>query len=407
MNTTHRHRRSRASSTSAGLLALVVVAGTPSVTRAETLRIPTPPTPVVVRYAATATDCLVDCNEERTAAGQSLANDRRDTGFDPDPPPAGTGIVMTYDFFGIQPQSPAIFGRDGAYSARVGDDVLWVYGDTFSSAGLFSSTAAIGRVDDPLAFEDSLSADAGPQQFIPYTPDEVQFNAAGGVDNRIALWPLGAIATGRHTAVVPFIKLIVRGTLDYTILGTGVAAVHIRSPKSRIRLRVVRDRDLLFGPDEPLYRPVFTKRVANRNYVYFYSPDSKVARVPLRRLHVRRDYQFWDGSRYMSDASAARAVAQANLNTISFDAHLGRYLSTSSRFWSNLLELRTAPAPEGPWSDPTIVNMDVPPNAEFFNWHPAYGDDRNIVLSYVTFTSSYVSQIRLFRVTLDGGAPSR
>ncbi len=48
--------------------------------------------------------------------------------------------------------------------------------------------------------------------------------------------------------------------------------------------------------------------------------------------------------------------------------------------------------------------MECPANAEFCNWHPAYGDGRDILMNYVTFTHGLVSEIRLFHVVLEATA---
>ncbi len=103
-------------------------------------------------------------------------------------PAQARDLGMSYDFLGVQPQSAEVIGRDGAYSARVGDDVLWVYGDTFvTGEAMLSSSAAVGRADDPLAFQDFVSADGQPRQLIPYTRAEKRYNATGKLDDRIAL----------------------------------------------------------------------------------------------------------------------------------------------------------------------------------------------------------------------------
>jgi hypothetical protein len=290
---------------------------------------------------------------------------------------------------------------------------------------MLSSSAGIGSLTDPLALEDYVDGDGIPQQFIPYAPDEIEYNTPFNPDDRIALYPAGIVPTGRNKAVVLFEKFNVVTTrppdqppsVDYKPLGMGIATVYIRPPGHVPRIRVSRERRWLFKAGEPfkvddlhkepVFFATFVTGTTRLSYVYLYDKFDRLARVQLRSVHLSRFYEFWNGATWTSDVTRLppQVAMTLPLNSVGHNAYLGGYLSTTVGWANNELAIRTASLPEGPWSAWTMVDVGAAayqkPN--FFNWHSAYGDGQKIVFSYVVVNADGTSEIRVYRLTLQTG----
>jgi hypothetical protein len=313
-------------------------------------------------------------------------------------------LNVTYVNVGTMiPSSPKMIGRDGGFSFRIGDKSLWLFGDTFTTDGLRSATAGLTSATDPVHLQDLTDENGVPLQFIPFTPDEIAFNQQPG-NPRLALWPLmGVAAPGSVRGSVYYIKLLVYGPLDYQIIGTGTASVRLVSSAAGSSVRVHRDSNLIFGRDEPIFAPAFTEKVGAVTFLYLYSEDAHVARVPLLGLRRRSSYRFWNGSSWSADVNEAVALFSTTSpwSTVAQNSYLKGYVRTESTMFDNRLYIRTAPLPEGSWSDPALaVDIGAPAGAEMFFQHPEYGDGQSFLLSYVVWVQPSRSEFRLVRVTL-------
>ncbi|MBW1639889.1 DUF4185 domain-containing protein [Microbacterium resistens] len=82
---------------------------------------------------------------------------------------------------------------------------------------------------------------------------------------------------------------------------------------------------------------------------------ASVARVPAAKLLDPAAYRYWDGRQWSKDETAAVAVMDAPMSEMSvqYDEHSGRYLMMTLS--GEDIVLRTATAPEGPWSPAQTV----------------------------------------------------
>jgi len=100
----------------------------------------------------------------------------------------------------------------------------------------------------------------------------------------------------------------------------------------------------------------------------------------------RQPLEYWDGESWDPDPAAAIPVAD-DVTTMSFlvDGD-GWTLVTQGPVYSREITARRAPAPEGPWSEPTVIARAVPPEGGYTYGaalHPELGGDRsNMLLSY-------------------------
>ena len=327
------------------------------------------------------------------------------------PPPASRGFTD----LGALSMPPAVTARDGGASVLVGDRVLWMFGDTLmtvTAADGFnyrSATAAWGGVASPLLLDEPVDTAGAPFQLIPYTPDEAAYNSAHGPMERYALWPGSAIAApAGNEAWIFYQRLLVHpGDLNYQPLDVGLARLTTGSTIA------TRDPAPLFTAPTPAYS---LAALADGGFVYLYAAtpvagqlDSTctVVRAPLASAADPTAWSAWDGGAWNADLTRAATVLHGPPGdlSVSMNAHLGAYLAVYSGIFSNDVWMRTAPRPEGPWSDAGKLFTAIAPtsgNDYAGKEHPELAEDdgAGIVVSTARPTGNLRGEVRLARVEL-------
>jgi hypothetical protein len=272
-----------------------------------------------------------------------------------------------------------------------------------------SNTAALGNVKDPLRVEEPLDSMGAPKPFLTFTDEEEQYNdGSGRPDERIALWPGSVVPDGKGGGLVYYSKLYVHpGWLNYEQIGVGLARVGAGETAAK------RDPGLVFKAPEPAFDSGATV-VGSDVFVYGCTPDGSldfpclVGRAPLARAGERTAYRFWSGSDWNGDLGAANPVLRGPSSglTITRNEHLGQYLAIYSEIFSNRVLSRTAPRPEGPWSEAVEAYASpAPPQGTNYaaREHPqlAREGERTIVVSYYHPTGALTGEVRLVELTLD------
>lgn len=331
-----------------------------------------------------------------------------------DSEPSGPGtpvtpVVASATELGPIGAPPNVTARDAGISARVGDRVFWLFADTiFNPASVDgtngrSSTAAYAPLGSPLATTEPTDARGAPAQAVPFTADEAAYNAANA-PTRVALWPGGILPT--PTGALAFNhKLIVRpGLFDYEHRGVEMAEF---GAGETVGTRA----GTLFTPAEPL----FLSPLVSDGYVYLYglvvidgSRGIGVARAPLAQVRDRSAYRTWDGSAWSASLATAATLFTSvpGAVSVSWNAHLGRFIAVSSFALSNRVVMRTAERPEGPWSTPQDLFTGMTPGdgVDYAGeQHPELAEDggRVIYVSYYRPESFLRGALRLVRVTFE------
>ena len=338
-------------------------------------------------------------------------------GSDPAPAPAVPLAVTSIEDLGKLPLPPKGVGRDGGMSGLVGGKLLWTFGDTFltehnhiDNSSVLSSTSGWATVADPLTLAHSMDGDQ-PAQLIPYTADEITANTADAL-NGYALWPGPALDVGEPTAIVGFQVIKRMSGSGFTTQGSSTARIAVDAPSAMMRAP-----GLLFTAPDDAYFPT----LALDGYVYAFGCSKrgfldfacKLARAPLASAEQRASYEFYDGKAWVADSSKAAYVIDRTsvAPSISYNAHLGRYLAVNCELVSSTILLRTAPSIEGPWSESVEIAADgtsiLPPtNSSQYNYlcveHPelSAADGTSIVIGFSRPTAPFQGDVRLARVTL-------
>jgi hypothetical protein len=365
------------------------------------------------------------------AAGIALLG----AGCGADPPEAAVRAVRD---LGALEFAPSIRGRDGGYSARWGERSVWVFGDTMLEisgedlsgwrSSTFCATDDLDASDGLSSLTEPLDAAGKPGEFLPFTEEELAFNLAHfgppteqpcredcGV--RYALWPGPIVvdeATGR--ALVFYNKVTAQPeTFSLVVLGSSIAVWDsLDAPPVRPEVRPdAADPTLLFGADEP---SLTSAALVREGMLYAYACACSgrtcpcvIARAALADATERGAWRFFSDGRWVERYDEAESImAGAPMMSVHWNAHAGRYIALYSEPVSSEISLRTAPAPEGPWSDSAVVfTAKAPPTPEAWPYaglaHAELAREGGRV-EYVTYfreTGFVEGEIRLVELELE------
>lgn len=324
---------------------------------------------------------------------------------------SSVGVVSVEDL-GKLPLPALGVGRDGGFSGQLGGQILWTFGDTFLSApdhidgaSVLSATAGWSTAAAPLELVQAMDGDQ-PAQVIPYTADEIAANQADAL-NGYALWPGALVPIDETTGVIAFQHIKRSNGSDFAVDGIGLARIHAGDAIAS------RDPDLLFGADG------YIPQLAAGGFVYAWSCAKvgfldfrcKLARVATADVATADAYTYFDGHAWQSDPAHAAYVLDRSAGgpSVSFNAHLGRYLAVNCEVVSSTVLVRTADAIEGPWSDGVEIatsstGLLAPTQDGAYNYlcleHPELATDHTIVVGYSRPTEPFQGDVRLARVTL-------
>lgn len=328
-------------------------------------------------------------------------------------------VIAVEDLGALPHPSETVAGRDGASSGVIDGRLLWTFGDTFvyeptpiDGSHVVSATGAWATPEAPLTLEQPVDENGIPAQLVPYTDAELALNRADPL-NGWSLWPGALIDTGDGELLLLFqrIQRIEGGGFE----GRGLGTARIGAGETIAR----RDPDDLFTAPSPLYGTGGV--TVEGDTAYFFACEQiaplnhgcRVARAPRARADDPGAFEVYDGERWQSDRGAAAIVIEnvGSAHSVAFNAHLGRYLSVTSRPFSNDVLLRTAERIEGPWPASGVVVraeeggiLAAGEGSDYLaQEQPALSapDGRTVVISYSRPMGSFRGEVRLARLTLD------
>lgn len=345
-----------------------------------------------------------------------------------DPGPPALADVATTDA-GLVPRPPGHGGRDVGFSAILQGRSVWVFGDTFlpdkAHDGLrwrsstWSWTEDLASEDGIGDFRHALDADGMALQLLQHTPAEAAFNLAHAdhedchakqqCGSRRTPWP-GAMVTddaGRKSIVYyANMETGPGGQWDFRSVSGSVATWNDPDAPAR------RVEPPLFGDEEPDWGSAAV-RVGEKVFVYACEFDGTrkpclVAHVPFEAATERRRYRFWAGDGVWSRdwREAVPVFDGGSLFSVHYNAYLGKYLAVYLPGIDSVFRLRTADAPEGPWSEPREFGQGLRA-IDGWNYaliaHPEFSreDGRVEILSYTRPSGFLAQETRLVEVRLD------
>jgi hypothetical protein len=355
----------------------------------------------------------------------------------PDPNVAAVTVTAVRDM-GVIRTSSAVRMRDCGYSARYEGKSVWVFGDTFLNyvnaddcaflCNSWTSTYDVDAGDGLSGFQDRVDQVDAPATFISLTEEEKAFNVLHAGDpceeepcnTQWSIWP-GTIVVDedRSLAYVFYHKVYAQqGDFNFRVVGHSIAVWNnFDDEVERLVFSYFEDYPTLFFSEE---RDGFgSAAVLRGRQLYVYGcellPETEVkpcrlARVSLDDILDRKAWEFYAGNgNWTPELGVAATVFYGNdMMTVFYSEHLEQYVVVYSQPMETRVVLRTAPAPEGPWSDP--VDVFVAEEAvSSTGWvydalaHPEFSEEggRVIYITYSRETAPITSEMRLVRVELE------
>jgi hypothetical protein len=294
----------------------------------------------------------------------------------PAPPVAtiSTNIPITDKGYGV-------IGRDDGLSVLIGSNCCYFFGDTILTQ---SNIQGSYWVVNTMYHTTNTNGDTGvsggynwmsngvpPVQFIPYTPDETNWNATNANGYVYGIWPYGQFYSptdGKHYLTIG--KVIESSSL--TALGIGLAVCPtnpVTTNATRVESRPGNAQPYLLWDESA--GEWGDMAVTMSNYVYFYWVNGNsyglvyVARASLLGgpdFLTQTNWQYWNGSTWVtnSPSSAAYILDDAGIGTIDWNPFLtnasggrGCYLYTCMSWVDNEIYTR-ASSDLVHWSPPTL-----------------------------------------------------
>ena len=331
--------------------------------------------------------------------------------------------VVAVEPLGLLPKPDSSDGRDGGLSGQFLNHSVWVYGDSVAlMAGTFPSTWR----NNTMSWTDDLDATDGiggfvqpldtlgtPREFFPRTADEEAFNAAHidrGDGNcqapcgaRYAIWGSAPITNpGGAGVLLAYSKVYSEpGEFNFSIVGSSLAT-WTDFDTGPVRPEVdgrVADKNILFDASDGEFGipTVFESALYLFSCSGQRSPhgECRLARAPLDQVFHRDAWRFWTGSAWSADVAAAASLFAGTPNmTVHWNAYLNRWLVIYASYGH--IMVRTAPRPEGPWTDQESVYTPPEPDILHALGHAEYQQADGAV-EYVSYLSG---QFRLVRLRL-------
>lgn len=268
---------------------------------------------------------------------------------------------------------PGLLGMDGAYSVPFGPEgAVWFFGDTlvgrWDDQGRrkiekmpANSAAMVTNANWVTGFGKASFMSAQGMGRPDVVPDEV-LKVSGRPAGR-RLWPLDVAYVGEKLWLW-FVEIQATGggALDFRVTGVG-AAKWVNQPRWLFEAK-----DVVWGPDAPLYGSSVTVH-AGKVYLFAGGDPTRLARVAPDKVADRAAHEYWTGTGWSKDPAAAGALPGSGPElSVRWSPYLRGFVMTYVPPFGKTVNMRFAPAPEGPWSEPREVATCQPadPGAMFY-----------------------------------------
>jgi hypothetical protein len=345
--------------------------------------------------------------------------------------------VVSAQDLGTIPTNPDILGRDGGYSTLFQGQSVWVYGDTFLAqpnaqnftliSDSWSYTSDLTARGGITGFKEQLDAAGAPVMLLPETQAEQAFNSAHNGNNcqqpcgaRWALWPASVVVNPANNQALVFYSLISAqpGAFNFQAVGYSVASwqnLSTQPQRPNISPPVVTAHpDLLFNQNEPAFG---TASLISGGVLYVYGcgiftssfdEGCRLGKVAPENVLSRSAWSYYAGNGNWSSniGDAISTFSAASIVSVAWNNYLQLYLAVYSEPFSQDVMLRTAPAPEGPWSQPVKAFTAMQPaqgNTYDAHAHSEYDANggQTIFVSYSpSLPTPFTSEVRLVQVQL-------
>ncbi|KAK9456933.1 hypothetical protein V1511DRAFT_495702 [Dipodascopsis uninucleata] len=307
--------------------------------------------------------------------------------------------------------------RDIGCSSTLRGVPIWLFGDTFphnakgQMIGLITSTAAMGNPKEPTKSKYlDIDRDGRPVQFIPFTDEEQAFNkqnSSGGA-KRYFLWSFSKIVEvepGEGWIFFTKGRTQSQSLQDNVDFGVQIGRVHFTPDRKLSCERMMR---------EPLFKDGCKwgswEAFLDKGYIYLYGEHGGhvyLARVPPQCPMDKSQYEFWCKDHWSKDESKKSELFwKLQSGTVFWSRFHKCFLMIGCTMWAdNKIVVRSAPRPEGPWTnDELLYQLYKPPSGFNYcvNAHPWAFPESSGGELLVSWTDQHTGVIELSKITWKG-----
>lgn len=241
-------------------------------------------------------------------------------------------------------------GGDAIISVPLSSDrILWLFGDSFIAKPGIAVREGSRMIRNSLAIETV----GGPLEYYWRTENGMPSDALPCDVKGEWLWPLSGLRIGGKLHLFLY-RMKAKGEGAFGFAETASLLATISNPDEPPGRWIMSSREMpaTFG----------TASLRHRGFAYLYGlrkdRSAVLARVPEAELGETAAWRYWAGDRWSASAGDAVAVFQgaATEMSVSWSPAAGSFVAvTSAPLLSPDIHLLQAPAPEGPWSKPTLL----------------------------------------------------
>lgn len=297
-------------------------------------------------------------------------------------------------------------GADVAYSVPLGSDKsLWLFGDTFvgriqdgkrTSAKMIHSSIAIQRTGEDPEFYYPMDKQRAPQSFIKSLGPRTFFWLSDGVRTDKGLYIF--------TQQVQWLNNTAWG---FKCVGTWLAFVQnpdAAPARWKISSRKLPFTQLAAGREDALLGCEILK---TGNYIYIYGYSNRTNATAAKNLILARalendlddpgSWEFYSNGTWTKDFDKTSSIfsGAGAEGSVSWQPYLNKFVFVySDGIWGTIL-MRTADAPEGPWSAPIKIyqcpDMRISRNVFCYaaKGHPELSANNELLISYAANSESF------------------
>ncbi|KAK9478252.1 hypothetical protein V1514DRAFT_331430 [Lipomyces japonicus] len=308
--------------------------------------------------------------------------------------------------------------RDIGCSSTLRGVPFWLFGDTFpfnsrgQMIGLLTSTGAMGNPVDPVKSKYlEVDGEGRPKQFIPFIEEEYRFNKehVSGGQKRYLIWsfsPIVEVEPGEGWIFFYKGRTQSQNLADNLDFGVDVA-----------RVSMTPDREVTVS--RPLNKSLFDKdevqwgswdALVVDQFIYMYGTQAGhvyVARVPKVNPLNKSAYEYWGNGKWSRDSSSKTGLFwRLQSGSVFWSKFYKSFIMVGCTMWAdNKIIMRSAPRPEGPWTNDTLLKQLDPPAKGFnycMNAHPWAFPDSNGGELLVSWSDQGSGFVELAKVTWEG-----
>ena len=324
------------------------------------------------------------------------------------PPPSASDLDGLFS-----PETSLWRGADAAYSVPLSPNrILWLFGDTFVASPGVPGRAGSRMVRNTLAIQSLPGAPA----YFWRTRDGRAEDAFAPQSGEGWLWPLSGQRIGPRLCLF-MMQMIAKGEGAFGFAFLKSVLLTVDNPDDDPAAWTIHQADIphaLRSPDVDLFFGSASLRFGDRLYIYGVrdhrtrGKNTVVARVDPETVADFRSWEFFDGTTWSHDISAARGLFGGASVEMSVSAIRGGLAAVyTDQGMSPRIVMRRAERPEGPWNETEVIHRCSEPqwSRNYFCYaakaHPELAaTDRELVVTYACNSMSFpevVKDLRIYR----------